>query len=63
MTTTIPNEVIAKIVGYVSNRTGFDYRFCRYRKTWRFVYNKNNKIARLLRSIRVFVSIWIQKRG
>jgi len=51
MTTTIPNEVIAKIVGYVSNHTGFDYRFCRYRKTWRFVYNKNNKIARLLNNL------------
>lgn len=60
MTTTIPNEVITKIVGYVSNHIGFDYRFCRYRKTWQFVYNKSNKIVRVISDM--FENNWCVRR-
>lgn len=43
--TKIPNEIISKIVEYVSENIGFDYRYNRYKKSWGFFYNKNNKIV------------------
>jgi len=47
----IPYEIISNIVDYVSNEIGFDYKYCRYRKIWRFFYNKSNKIYKELNDL------------
>jgi hypothetical protein len=46
--TKIPNEIISKIVEYVSENIGFDYRYHRYKKSWGFSYNKSNKIVAMM---------------
>jgi hypothetical protein len=43
MKAVIPYELISKIIEYVSDSIGFDFKYNRYMKTWRFLFNKCNK--------------------
>ena len=60
MSTNLPNEIISRIVEYVSERIGFDYKYCRYRKTWQFLYNKNNKICKIINNL--ITNTWCVRR-
>lgn len=51
MSTIIPNEIISEIIGYVSDSIGFDYKYCRYRKTYRFSYSENNTVGRVINEL------------
>lgn len=60
MTTNIPNEIITKIIGYVNNVLGYDYKYCRTRKQWVFSYNNHNKIAVVLNNM--LTNVWSIRR-
>jgi len=56
----IPNEIISKIIGYINNVVGYDYKYCRTRKQWLFSYNKYNKNAVILNNM--LTNTWIVRR-
>ena len=56
----IPNEIISKIIGYINNVVGYDYKYCRTRKQWLFSYNKYNKTALVLANM--LTNTWIVRR-
>ena len=60
MTTTIPNEIISKIIGYISNVFGYDYKYSHSRKQWYFSCNKYNKTAAILNNM--FTNVWSVRR-
>jgi hypothetical protein len=51
MNTTIPCELISKIIDYVSDTIGFDFKYNRYLKTWGFTFNKSNKKKIMLNNL------------
>jgi hypothetical protein len=56
----IPNEIVSKIVDYVSDDIGFDYKYCKNRNTWRFLYNAHNKICSVINDL--IVNRWCVRR-
>jgi hypothetical protein len=52
----IPNEIISHIIEYISDIVGFDYKFCKYTKQHRFVYNKYNRKIKIIDNL--FTEKW-----
>lgn len=55
-TQNIPNEIISHIIEYISDIIGFDYKFCKYTKQFRLVYNKYNIKSKILNEL--FTDKW-----
>jgi hypothetical protein len=49
--TIIPNEIISHIIEYIPHIVGFDYKFCKYTKHYRFIYNKYNIKSKILNEL------------